>query len=320
MARPAALTVIDPTSLGGREVVDRLVSQLPELRLRFLHTASVEEHLIVESGGQAAIVPPLTDPEELDGSLAVVVTSPLLAPHAPAVVAWLRANPAVSLLECGPTSVAPDESVTVLGSLPSPRPQLRWYHLLDPSLIGPARAIAALAPLEPTRATVMTCIPASQHGEQAVEELAKQATARLSGYEPRRRGHLPGVMAFDLAPAQPGIAKSLDRQLENVLGAPPTRVLSLDVGVFHGNIAALSVSFSAPAKLESARAALGRVPDLRMIRRNQRVGLSEVVGSDQIVCTDLSVSGCELSTWLMWDGWRAVGTMAADLLAMLTAS
>ncbi len=100
------LTVLDPTSLLGREVSEGIARTLPGVRRRFLHTGEEPEHLIAEVAGEAALVPPLAEPDELDGSDAVLVTAPPSAAARERLLGWLRGHPEVALLDCTQPGIA----------------------------------------------------------------------------------------------------------------------------------------------------------------------------------------------------------------------
>ena len=321
MAHPRALTVLDPTSSIGRELVETIAKQLPELRLRFFHTTGDKEHLVVEVAERAAIVPPLVDPDELEGSIAVLVTATPPAAIATALLGWLRGPAGVPLLDATQPGLAPEECHALAGPVGQPLPALRWFHLLDPALVGVARVLGALGSFEPQVTTTTVFIPAASHGEVAIEELAAQAAARLTGHEPDRPRALPAVLAFDLWPVGGDVTEGLRAQLEKLFPAITHRVMAADVGVFHGNLSALTVRFSRPPRLEQVRASLGHLLNLHVVRRNQRIGISECVGSTDVVCSDLVASGDELSVWVACDGLKAGGVLAViDLIVVLTAS
>jgi hypothetical protein len=321
VARPRALSILDPTSAVGRDLVESIATQLPELRFRFFHTTGEEEHLVVETAGRAAIVPPLVQLDELDGSVAVLVTAAPPPALATALLEWLRNARGVTLLDATQPGLAPEECHTLGGSVAQPLPARRWFHLLDHGLVGVARVLGALIELEPQVATTTVFIPAANRGEAAVEELAAQATARLTGHEPRRPKALPAVLAFDLSPAGGDLTETLRGQLDSLFPSIKHRVFAVDVGVFHGNLAALAIRFSRTPRLEQVRTLLGRVPHLHLVRRNQRVSISECVGGAGVWCTDIVTSGDELSVWVGCDGLRAGGVAAVvDLITVLTAS
>jgi hypothetical protein len=321
VARPRALSVLDPTSTGGRELVEHIAAQFPELRLRFFHTTGGDEHLITESAGRAAIVPPLLQLDELDDSVAVLVTAPPPPAMAAALLEWLRNASGVPLLDASQPGLAPEESRTFFGSVAPPLPAQRWFHLLDPALVGTAQVLGALGGLAPQAATTTVFVPAANRGEAAIEELAAQATARLTGHEPNRPEALPAVLAFDLSPAAPGTVDAMRRQLMTLFPAITHHVLALDVGVFHGNLAALTVQLPKPPRLEQVRTLLGRVPDVQLVRRNQRLCVSESVGTPGVSCSDLAIAESQLSLWVACDGLQAGGlTAVADLITVLTAS
>jgi hypothetical protein len=318
--RPA-LTILDPTSLLGRDVTETVAKAFPELTLRLFHTSGGTEHQISECGGQAAIVPPLVGPNELEGSLAVIVTRALEPAIAKRLTDFLAGEPRVALIDCSTPGVAPKECVRVFASLPRAQHRRHWYQLVDPGLAASASFLQAALPLAPRAFAGTLFAPASSHGEEAVQELAQQATARLSGWDPRRPRHLPKVTAFDITTAAAVRSENFARQLRALHPDLDVALTVFDVGVFYGNFATVRLTLHEPTRLENARSTLTAKPGFRFLRRGQKASLSDIIGQRDVVCGDLKVAGNNVSAWLFADGLKMCGAQAvADLLSYLTAS
>jgi hypothetical protein len=315
------LSILDPTSLLGREVTDGIARAFPDAHRRLFHTGADPEHLIAEVAGEAALVPPLLELEELDGSAAVILTATPAAEVAGRLLDWLRANPAVALLDCTQPGVTGAEASCVVDTLPPGSRELRWYHLVDPSLAAPTRWLKALLPLGPEAFHLTLLCPVSGFGAGAIDELASQGTARLSGRPTARPVHLPAVLAFDLAPAASERFAALEAQLGELFPDLDRGLHVIDTGIFHGNLATVLVRCAQTVAPERARALLRATPGFRLARRNETVTASAVVEREEVVCGELQVRGPWVTAWLVADGLRVGGTSAVvELLASLTAS
>jgi hypothetical protein len=315
------LSILDPTSLLGREVTDAIVRAFPEVRRRLFHTGADPEHLVAEVAGEAALVGPLLDPDELDGSVAVILTAKPAPQASTRLLAWLRANPSVALLDCTQPGVAGAEASCVLDAVPPERRGLPWYHLVDPSLAAPARWLKALLPLAPEASFATVLCPASGFGAEAIDELASQGTARLSGRPPRRPSHLPAVLAFDLAPAAGERLAVLEAQLGELFPAVELGLHVIDTGVFHGTLATVLVRCTGEVSLERVQALLRATPGLRLARRNETVTATDAVERGRVICGDLRVRSRWVTAWLLADALRIGGAGAVvELLGSLTAS
>jgi len=314
------LSILDPTSLVGREVTEGIVRAFPDVPRRLFHTGADPEHLIAEVSSGATIVGPLLDPDELDGSIAVILTNSLTAQVSGRLLTWLRANPSVALLDCTQPGVAGAEASCVLDSIPAVRRDLPWYHLVDPSLAAPVRWLRALLPLAPEAFHATLLCPASGFGAEAIDELASQGTARLAGRATRRPAHLPAVLAFDLALAQAERSEALEAQVAELFPAVRPGLHVIDTGVFHGTLATALLRCAGDVPLERARALLRATPGLRLARRNETVSAAEAAARDGVICGDLRVQGPCVTAWLLADGLRVGGGAVVELVSSLTAS
>ncbi len=316
------LTILDPTSLLGREVIERLARVSPGVRPRLFHTGADPEHLIAEVAGEPALVAPLAELDELDGSAIVLLTAPPAAEAAAErLLAWLRAHPRVALVDCTQPGIAGSAARCVVNGAPPVRPFPPWYHLPDPALAAPVRLLAALAPLAPEAAHITVLCPAAGFGADGLDELAAQGAARLSGQPEGKAKILPGVLAFDLVPAPGERAALLEAQLAEIFPRLDATVSAIDAGVFHGHLATLVASCANESTLERARALIRSAPGMRLPRRHEVTTVTSAVKQGGIVCGDLRVRGRSVSAWLCADGLRVGGAEAVvDLVGSLTAS
>lgn len=312
------LSILDPTSLLGRGVAEGIARVFPEARRKLFHTSAGAEHLIAEIAGEAALVLPLVNLEELGGSDAVVITTTPGAQMVPGLLGWLRANPEVALIDISQPGVAPAEAISVLGAPPPGRRGAPWFHMVDPCVVAPARFFNALAPLQPRAMHVTTIMPASTFGLDAIEELAAQAASRLSGRSPRNSQRLPAVLAFDLHPAAPALRDALGRQLAELFPAAEMHLHALVAGVFHGNVASAAVWCEESFSETALATLLRRTPGMHVPRGARPSCASEAAGSDEIVCAGLRAEGRWATATLLADGLRLAGADAVlEILSAL---
>ena len=315
------LTILDPASLLGRETGAALWRAFPAARRKLFHTSGADEHLISEFGGEAMLVPPLGTAGELDGSDIVVATATPSAAAAANVVSWLRANPAVFLIDCTQPGLAPAESLPVLCAPPHGKAELRWFHLADPALWAPGRILQSLASLDPSEVLLTVLLPVSDFGVAGVEELAKQAAARLSGRPPGRPESLPEVLAFDAAPATSARRAALEDQLRTLFPGLTAHLTAVQVGIFHGHAAVLALRADAGANAATVAALIRQSPGVRLARRNEHPQPSGAVDSDEILCAQLHHDGGWVTLWLVADSMRVGGAqVVADIVAAVRAS
>jgi hypothetical protein len=308
---PLTLTILDPTSLLGREIADALAPAFPQAHWRFFHTGASQEHLIAEVAGDAALVPPLPDIDELSGSKAVLLTEPLAPALAARLLDWLREHPEIALVDATQPGVAPDEATVLAAGAAAPRTAHPWYQVVDPALAGPVALLAGLADLSPQSVQLTVLCPVSGYGADALAELAAQGAARLSGSVPKRPSLLPTVLAFDVAPFPTERTTALDGQLDALFPHVSHSLQGANLGVFHGHVGALHVEFSHQLRTDTVRSLLRRTDGLRLAKRNELVRPSDVAGSDEVVCSELRVEGSRLSAWVVADGLRAGAVKAA---------
>ncbi len=268
--------------------------------------------------GDAALVPPLLHPEELAGSTAVVVTTVPAPQVAAALAGWLRSHPEVAVVDASLEGLSSDQTDP---DLPADVGGARRYHLADPALAAPAAFVAALADLEPRECQITLVNPVSGLGDEALEELAAQAVARLSGHQPKRPRLLPSVLAFDLVPSAAGHRERMTRQFRRLFPGLAVRMQSLDAGVFIGHAAAVQVRCASRVREAAVRSMFREGGAVVLARRNERVCPSEAADHDRVRCSDLSCSGEWVSAWVVADGHR-IGTVAGVIAALeaITAS
>lgn len=315
------LSILDPVSRRGRELCDALIQACPEQAHTYFHTTGTDEHLLTEVAGQARLVRPLVDLEELAGSAAVVMIAPPAPELGTRLASWLERQPALPVVDYSLPPFLPAAEAVVFGG---PRDRIsgaRRLQALDPALAGPAIALDALSPLRLGAAHLTLLTPAADASDEAVEELAAQAVARLSGERPAKPRLLPGLLAFDAGLVSAARHEHLRSQVGQLgLGVAAT-VTALATSSFHGHLAALTVSLDGARRTAEVEAALRRHP-LIQVGRGGRLGmLSAVVGQGEVKCGEIEGGNGSWSLLLAYDGSQLVGPPAVvDVLVRLTAA
>lgn len=315
------LTILDPTSLFGRAATTAIAQELPDVRRRLFHSGAPGDHLIAEVAGEGALVPPLADPDELVGSSVVIVTAPPPPATAERLLAWLHAHPEVALVDCTQPGIAGTAARCVADAVPAAPGDGRWFHLADPALAAPLRFLAALAPFAPRTLHLTVVCPVAPLGLEALDELASQGAARLSGMPPHGLDRLPAMLAFNLAPASHERTARLEAQLAELHPDLESTVHAIDAGVFHGDLATVVVTCGEPPSRERVRAAVRAAAGVRLTRRNEVATVSDAVeGTSAVICGDLRVRGATVSAWLLADAGAVAGaTAVAELVRDLSA-
>jgi hypothetical protein len=312
------VTFVDPTSDIGTGLLDWLIENQPDIRRRLFHTGT-DEHVFIEMAGEASVVAPLVDPEELDGSTIVVIGANPDAGHRVRLLNWLEGHPEVVVLDLSPAFLM-GRTATELQPI-GPGTQKRWLRPPDPALQGPLRLLGALNPLVPQEAVITLLCPVSDHGEDGVVELVAQAVARLSGARPPKGEALGRVLAFDAVPDGPRSTRAV-ADLALLLPDVRFHLHAVATGAFHGHGASVDVRCAGKATEKTVRALLHGSPDVRLARKDAPATPADVVNRDEVVCSHLAVGDSWVSAWLAYDGHRLGGlpTATALLSGLLSAA
>ncbi len=299
------VVLIDPLTLVGRELLELLQTRSDlDLELRYLHTAEEDEHQIAELGGDAALVPPIVGPQDLEGCSAIVVASDRDLPRLDHLEAFLDEAPEVPLLDCGRsdrlrhrTRPAGHGSRTTNGGV-----HLRVAH---PAAIMADEVASTVRHLGLSSVSICALEPASHRHDDAVEILAAQAVSRLRG-EPVTRTVGGHVLAFSAVAAEHDALAEDAGVLLSGTGVIASRVVT---GAFHGHMAVLTLAFDTEVDDSDVRDALEASPMVVLV--DHPASLDAVVGGDHVAVTPpaLSADGRLLTVTAMADGLRVGGAL-----------
>lgn len=312
MAKAPKVVVLDPTSLVGEELVPRLSALAPEVPRQYFHTRNSSDHLIVEVAGEAAVVAPLVDTSELETAGVVVITDNPATEVRERVAAFFTAHPNVPCVDLSRPGVLPGPSVFW------PLPGATRVLFPDPALILPAMVLKALVPLAPRRAFFSVVAPVSILGGDAVDELAAQAVARLSGEKPRNR-LLPAVAAFDAFPYPEGTFGVLETQLQRMFPDIHITLHPIFAGVFHAHAALATVQTEHPPREGKVRE-LVAASGFQTHRSRRPLAPSHAAGEEKAIAWVLGTRNDAVSLWTVGDHLLLQAEAACQTIAQLLTS
>lgn len=293
MAKAPNIVVLDPTSLVGEELVPRLAQAYPDARLSYYHSQPGGDHLIVEVAGEARAVPPLADGGDLGQASLVIITATPSRQVRERLSAFFATSPHPACLDLAHPSV-----------LSGPRafhPQLGGNRVAfpDPALLLPAKVLEALRPLSPRRAFFSVLAPVSVLGGEALDELAAQAVARLSGEKPKSHV-LPQTLAFDALPYPENREGGLESDLSALFPDLEVRVHPLLAGIFHAHSLQATVELAHRAADRDVRHLLAGA-GFALHRGRKPLTPSQVAGHAEPLAALLRAEGFTVHLWAAGD-------------------
>lgn len=241
----SSLVLIDPLTLVGKELLE-ILPRLPSLAtsVRSFHTDSDDEYQIADFGGEPALVPPLTSPEELAGADLIVTAAASPGPRFEHLLQHLSHEPETALVDLGRAPLLRDLTVPACPGMDREE-RGRRLRVPHPAVTVAGVLCGPLLPLGLVSLSLTALEPVSELGSDAVTVLAAQAVARLQGLDPEE---LIGdrVRAFTLH-------LSGDEHLREDASAvlPGVDVLASRIlaGCFHGHLVQLTLGIEPPPAL-----------------------------------------------------------------------
>ncbi len=305
------LTLIDPLTLIGRELT-RLIEEAPDpnLAVRTFHTSEEEEHHITEVAGDASIVTPLAQPEDLDGSSVIIVASEDPDARLRPLEDFATLNPQVPVIIAGRAEGFRTRPIPV-GLVTRERPDPPWMRIAHPCLVAAQALSNSLTHFEISSMAITALEPISSFGGEAIETLAGQAIARLQGQSVENTidGH---VAAFST------IAVDESQLVEDAAFLWPSAQVTVSrllSGSFHGHAAQVAVTCEHPVDRNELFEVLEAQPILALAETP--FGSDSVVDANQIIVIPgpSSTDGRHLMFTLMMDGLRIGGALTALQIA-----
>lgn len=295
--------IIDPLTLVGQEINAEIRRSFPEADLSLFHTLEDQEHQIASVGGQAALVPPVSESNAFSGVDVVVLASDQTSSRLKVLEKALEDNPDLVFIDASPlnhyrhlTSPALDADVMTQGA------RLRPAH---PAIVVAVAITEALAAFQLTAMSIAAVEPVSIFGKDAIGILAQQASQRLQG-ENVKKAIDDYVAAFNMT-ARSGA--DLTEEASELLPQVEVAVTRTLGGCFHGHLTMLGLVFASDLGESSVIEALKRAPGISV--KNYPLRLDGVGDMDKIWVTrpEISKGGRTLCLQAMVDGTRIGGAL-----------
>ncbi|MEN8165112.1 MAG: hypothetical protein ABFS37_13355 [Acidobacteriota bacterium] len=301
--------ILDPVTLQGKELTTEIKRRFPEADLALFHTSDDEEHQISEIGGQAALVPPLSEGECLSEYDAVLLAADRISPRLKVLEQALEDDDTLVFIDA--TSLGHYRHITspaLNADAMTSGARLRPAH---PSIVVADGVLKALETFEPTALTIAAIEPVSIYGQEAVTTLAHQAAQRLQGEDVSKKID-KRIAAFNMTAVSGVDLVNEAAVLFPGLEVAATRTLG---GSFHGHLAILGLTFASTLTGKAAMRALKLSPDLSI--KNSALSIDTVSDREGIWLTQLETSpgGHLLTLQAMADGLQIGGaTTVASML------
>lgn len=319
MAHPKAyrLGIINPTTLVGNEIKTILRERaFPFAKVALLDASGRAEGALTDIGDEAAIVapvaqeglggldlvffcgPPETNREWIarhagDGFIAVDLSQPTAAEEGRLAVAGINLE-----------QLAAGDRVLV-----SPHPVAIPIALI-------LHQIATLSRVEICTATVVQ--PASELGQEGVEELAQQSISVLNVHSVPKTV-FDRQLAFNLYPATERSEELIVSQIRDLTDPRTQIALLITQGtIFHGHTFSLFIRTAEELTAGRIAGALGANPALALPEGDQQFGTIDAAGKDEVLIAEVrpdpSIRG-GFWIWAVCDNLRRSSALNAVLVA-----
>jgi hypothetical protein len=261
---------------------------------------------MTDIAGEAALVPPLRSPGDLQGAGAIVVASDAATDRLDVLEEVLAESPETPLFVMGDIDRLRRLTRAVTG-LEQELPYDIRASIAHPAVVAAATVLKSLSSFVPAAISIAATDPVSSFGQAAVECVARQAARRLQG-EPVSELVDNKVLAFNVVTEpDPG----LEHDARDVLGVLPWVAQRVFSGCFHGHLAQLAIRLEEPADLDQILDLWFSDPLLS--HSDVPVGLDAVVDTDQVVLPSPHISddGRLIAVTAMMDGLRIGGALSA---------
>ena len=153
-----------------------------------------------------------------------------------------------------------------------------------PGAVALAHLLHPLRPLGLRRAAATLILPASMHGEPALEELFAQ-TRSLITFSPQPKSPIfGGQLAFNVVALPEVGERLLDLTAQALGGEPlPLAVQVLEAGVFHAVSLSLWIELAPATTVRQLRQALAAHAPIEIVREEVRLGPVDAASSDHLM-------------------------------------
>jgi aspartate-semialdehyde dehydrogenase len=312
-----SLGLVNPMTLVGNEVKVILRERgFPFRHLALLDSSGQSAGAITEMNQEPAIVAPVSR-EGLDNLDLVFFCGPPATNRE-----WIerhREDAFIAIDLSQPTSV--EEGRLAVASLNIEQVSGDDEILISPHPIAIPMAlilhqIASLSEVESCAATVIQ--PASECGQEGIEELAKQTISVLN-VESVPQTIFDRQLAFNLYPSEEGLETVILAQLRALTSPKSELSLLITQGtIFHGHTFSMFVRTKEALDAEVILEALSASPAIALPEGDQQFGTIDAAGRDEVLVAavrpDESVRG-GFWVWAVCDNLRRASALNAVLIA-----
>lgn len=176
--------------------------------------------------------------------------------------------------------------------------------------------IATLSAVESCTASVIQ--PASEYGQEGVEELAQQTISVLN-VQSVPKMVFDRQVAFSFYPSEEGLEEMIAGQLRTLTGGKTEIALQIMQGaIFHGHTFSLFIRTRKPLDRDAVLEALSANPALALPEGDQQFGTVDAAGRDEVLVAavrdDPSIRG-GFWVWAVCDNLRRASALNAVLIA-----
>jgi aspartate-semialdehyde dehydrogenase len=310
------LGIINPTTLVGNEIKTILRERaFPFSKIALLDASGRAEGALTDIGDEAAIVAPVAQ-EGLGGLDLVFFCGP---PETNREWIARHADDGFIAVDLSQPTAAEDGGLAVAG--------INLEHLAgSPVLVSPhpvaipialiLHQIATLSPVEICTATVVQ--PASEVGQEGVEELAQQTISVLNVHTVPKTV-FDRQLAFNLYPATERNEELIVAQIRDLTDPrTPIALLITQGTIFHGHTFSLFIRTAEELTAERIAGALRANPALALPEGDQQFGTIDAAGKDEVLIAEVrpdpSIRG-GFWIWAVCDNLRRGSALNAVLVA-----
>jgi aspartate-semialdehyde dehydrogenase len=309
--------IVNPMTLVGHEITTILRDRgFPFAKITLLDSGGLSAGALTEINAEPAVVAPVSQ-EGLDDLDLVFFCGP-----ADANREWIARHETDDFIavDLSQPSTAEDGKLAIAGV------NLEEIVQGDDVLISPhpiaipialiLRQLATLSPIESCVATVVE--PASELGQEAIEELAAQTMGVLT-VQPVPQTVFDRQVAFNLFPAVDGHEPYIVEQVRGLTDARTELAMLVTQGtIFHSHTFSLFIRSKEPLTREQILDAFRMNPALAMPEGDQQFGTIDAAGKDEVLIAEVRLDPASRNGFWVWavcDNLRRSSALNAVLLA-----
>jgi aspartate-semialdehyde dehydrogenase len=292
----ARVLLLNPLSLLGAEIREAMARRRDLWEEVKLATNDVDQvGTLTELAGAATLVESFTPGEGGPCDLLVVCGDPLPKPEE-----LRRLGDDTTVLFAHGTPGGPEALPIVAGVNFERIATGRWLVSPPPPVVLLAYVLAPLRELGLERVVASILLPASDRGQEGLDELLNQARGLLAFQGEMPKEIWGEQLVFNVLPAA-GSGAAVAGALASVLGGEtPVAVQLMQAGVFHGLTASLWVKLSSEHSANEVKDAIAALPFVETAEEPGAVGPVAAGTSDQILLGQVEADAAGAGGFWIW--------------------